>query len=117
MRIDYSIRLNAPKSQITLYTAVSILAEGGAGFITAEDDFTFKAGTRVEVLHPWVAEKRLKHTKLFEQNRLPGAVGAAALGKAFHLIWDAIQEGTRLQHAKKSASKDRKADEDSLGLF
>ena len=117
MRIDYSIRLKAPKSQITLYTAVSILAEGGAGFITAEDDFTFKAGTRVGVLHPWIAEKRLKHTKLFEQNRLPGAVGAAALGKAFHLVWDAIEEGMRLQHAKKSASKDRKADEDSLGLF
>lgn len=116
LRIDYSLRLFPAKSTLTIYTAVNVLADGGMGFITAEDEFVFKAGTKAESLHPWIAEKRLKHTKLFEQNRLPGKVGAACFGRAFTLIWDGMRLALEEQHEKKTRTKDKR-DQDSGELF
>jgi hypothetical protein len=116
LRIDYSLRINAPKSVLTVYTAVNVLADGGMGFVTTDDEFVFKAGTKAEGLHPWIAEKRTKHTKLFEQNRLPGKVGAAGFGRAFALIWDGVRLALDEQHQKKSKAKDKR-DLDSGELF
>jgi hypothetical protein len=110
LRIDYSLRINAPKSVLTIYTAVNVLADGGMGFVTTDDEFVFKAGTKAEGLHPWIAEKRTKHTKLFEQNRLPGKVGAACFGRAFALIWDGVRLALDEQHAKKTKTKDKRDD-------
>jgi len=116
LRFDYSTGDKFTVPEVVVYTAISVMASGGANYITTQDVFNYRNSVRMSDVGPWCTQTRDKHARLCGMNRLPEAVGRASAGYIVRLVWETMKKQMQKAHEKKSLTKD-KSDKDSGELF
>jgi hypothetical protein len=116
LRFDYSTGNKFTVPEVVVYTAISVMASGGANYITTQDVFSYRNTVRMADVGPWCQQTRDKHARLCGMNRLPEAVGRASAGYIVKLVWETMKKQMQQAHEKKSLAKDKR-DKDSEELF